>query len=135
MPNCMSGGIVIMEYYRGLLLANIAWGSKQPWQAKWDDSKKPLSKFADPNWSQKFHPWRMDWDEKSIHLSVDGLRLNSTDLGDTVNEDSEGENPFFHQPHYIILSLAVGGTSGGDPSATAFPTRFEVDYVRVYQRP
>ncbi len=130
-PQC--GEIDIMEYYRGLLLANVAWGSKQPWQAKWDDSKKPLSEFADPNWSQKFHVWRMDWDEKSINLFVDGLLLNSTDLKNTVNEDSEGRNPF-QQPHYIILNLAVGGTSGGDPSATRFPARFEVDYVRVYQR-
>jgi len=31
------------------------------------------------------------------------------------------------------LNLAIGGTAGGDPSATAFPARFEVDYVRVYQ--
>ncbi len=130
-PQC--GEIDIMEYYRDQLLANVAWGSKQPWQAKWNDSKKPLSEFADPNWSRKFHVWRMDWDEKSINLFVDGLLLNSTDLKNTVNADSEGTNPF-HQPHYIILNLAVGGTSGGDPSATEFPARFEVDYVRVYQR-
>src|SRR5262249_17538309 len=38
------------------------------------------------------------------------------------------------QPHYLLLSLAVGGTQGGDPAATEFPTRFEVDYVRVYRR-
>jgi len=36
-------------------------------------------------------------------------------------------------PHLIILNLAVGST-GGDPSATTFPGRFEVDYVRVSQR-
>ena len=41
-------------------------------------------------------------------------------------------NPF-HQPQYLLLNLAVGGTQGGDPSKTAFPARFEVDYVRVYQ--
>ena len=29
----------------------------------------------------------------------------------------------------------IGGTQGGDPSSTAFPSRFEVDYVRVYQKP
>jgi hypothetical protein len=32
-----------------------------------------------------------------------------------------------------LLNLAIGGNSGGDPSKTAFPARFEVDYVRVYQ--
>jgi hypothetical protein len=33
-----------------------------------------------------------------------------------------------------ILNLAIGGANGGDPSATAFPTRYEVDYVRVFQK-
>jgi len=128
------GEIDIMEYYRGLLLANVAWGSQQPGRPKWDDSKKPITEFGDPNWSGKFHVWRMDWDENAIKLYMDDLLLNSTDLKDTVNEDTEGKNPF-RQPHYMILNLAIGGTSGGDPSGTQFPARFEVDYVRVYQKP
>jgi beta-glucanase (GH16 family) len=127
------GEIDIMEYYKGVLLANVAWGSKQPGTAKWHDSKKPLTEFGDPDWSKKFHVWRMDWDEKSIKLYVDNTLLNSTDLKDTVNEDAAAKNPF-HEPHYIILNLAIGGTAGGDPSATEFPARFEVDYVRIYQR-
>ena len=127
------GEIDIMEYYKGLLWANVAWGSKQPGTAKWDDSKKPITEFGDPDWSKKFHVWRMDWDDQSIKLYVDDLLLNSTDLKDTVNEDAEAKNPF-HQPHYMILNLAIGGTSGGDPSGTEFPAKFEVDYVRIYQK-
>jgi hypothetical protein len=34
----------------------------------------------------------------------------------------------------MLLNLAFGGDNGGDPSATAFPARVEVDYVRVYQQ-
>jgi hypothetical protein len=34
----------------------------------------------------------------------------------------------------MVLNLALGGMNGGDPSLTAFPNRFEVDYVRVYQK-
>jgi hypothetical protein len=33
-----------------------------------------------------------------------------------------------------LLNLAIGGTQGGDPSQTEFPARFEVDYVRIYQK-
>ena len=122
-----------MEYYRGTLLANVAWGTTSRWTAKWHTVRKPLTEFKDPDWSKKFHVWRMDWDEQAIKLYVDGQLLNTTFLKDTVNGDAEGRNPF-HQKQYILLNLAIGGTSGGDPSATEFPARFEVDYVRIYQR-
>lgn len=128
-----NGEIDIMEYYKGTLLANAAWASDKPWTAKWDDTKKPLSEFNDPNWSDKFHIWRMDWDSESIELYVDDLLLNKVNLNETINQDAQGKNPF-HQPHYIILNLAIGGAAGGDPSKTDFPAKFEVDYVRIYQK-
>jgi hypothetical protein len=34
----------------------------------------------------------------------------------------------------MILNLALGGKNGGDVSGTEFPAKFEVDYVRVYQK-
>ena len=128
-----NGEIDIMEYYRGVLLANAAWATDKRWVAKWDDIKKPITEFNDPNWSEKFHIWRMDWDADSIKLYVDDMLLNEVDLSKTINEDEQAKNPF-HQPHYIILNLAIGGKAGGDPSNTKFPARFEVDYVRIYQK-
>jgi len=129
-PNC--GEIDIMEYYRGMLLANAAWGTEKRWVPKWDDVKKPITDFNDPNWSAKFHVWRMDWDEDSIKLYVDDMLMNTVDLSETFNKDKEGKNPF-RQPHYIIANLAIGGTVGGDPSNTEFPAKFEIDYIRIYQ--
>jgi beta-glucanase (GH16 family) len=128
-----NGEIDIMEYYRGTLLANVAWGTERPRMAAWNTVKKPITEFNDSDWSKQFHVWRMDWDEQVIKLYVDDILLNTTELKDTFNKDAEGKNPF-HQPHYIILNLAIGGTSGGDPSMTDFPARLEVDYVRVYQK-
>jgi beta-glucanase (GH16 family) len=130
-PGC--GEIDIMEYYRGMLLANAAWASEKRSVPVWDDIRKPITEFDDPNWSAKFHVWRMDWDADSIDLYVDNLLLNTIDVKKTLNKDREGKNPF-HQPHYLILNLAIGGTSGGDPSNTMFPAKFEIDYVRVYKR-
>jgi beta-glucanase (GH16 family) len=129
-----SGGeIDIMEYYRGMVLANVAWGTETRWVPEWDIVRKPLAEFEDPDWSAKFHVWRMDWDERAITLSVDGLVMNTTDLSTTKNRNADGRNPF-HFPQYLLLSLAIGGSNGGDPSSTSFPARLEVDYVRVYQR-
>ncbi|GAA4400845.1 hypothetical protein GCM10023187_14410 [Nibrella viscosa] len=126
-----NGEIDIMEYYRGMLLANVAWGTAQRNKAEWRTTKTPLASFG-PNWSNQFHVWRMDWDETAIRLYVDDQLLNTVWLSETINQDGTGINPF-RQPHYILLNLAIGGDNGGDPAATPFPSRFEVDYVRVYQ--
>jgi beta-glucanase (GH16 family) len=131
-----NGEIDIMEFYRlkgvPVLLANFAWGTGERWVAKWDDMKKPLSDFTanDPEWTKKFHVWRMDWNKDSINLFLDNQLMNTTLLGQTLNPD--GFNPFL-QPHYLLLNLAIGG-NGGDPSKSRFPVRYEIDYVRVYQK-
>ena len=67
-------------------------------------------------------------------LSLDGLTLNTIDLAETVNPEGRGPRNPFHQPFYLLLNLAIGGNQGGDPSQTAFPSRYEIDYVRVYQK-
>ncbi|TWR26250.1 glycoside hydrolase family 16 protein [Mucilaginibacter achroorhodeus] len=128
-----NGEIDIMEYYQGMLLANIATGTTKQYSPKWFSVKKPLTSFADPDWSKKFHVWRMDWDESKISLYVDDQLLNCKELKDLPNQDGSGINPF-KQPHYILLNLAIGGDNGGNPAATTFPQRYEIDYVRVYQR-
>lgn len=130
-PHC--GEVDIMEYYRGMVLANIAWGAEQKWQAVWDDFRLPIADLNASGWSDQFHVWRMDWDKESIRLYLDDTLLNYADLSTTFNRDAEGANPFL-QPHYIIVNLAIGGTAGGDPSGTVFPARYEIDYVRVYQK-
>ena len=61
------------------------------------------------------------------------MLLNRVELKDLVNRDGGSFNPFM-QPHYILLNLAIGGDNGGDPAQTTFPRRYEIDYVRVYQK-
>ena len=128
-----NGEIDIMEYYRNMLLANVAWATSTPYKANWRTTKKPMGSFNDPNWSKQFHVWRMDWNETAIQLFVDDELLNTVLLSETINNDGTGINPF-RQSQYMLLNLAIGGDNGGDPSSTSFPSRFEVDYVRVYQK-
>lgn len=128
-----NGEIDIMEFYRGMLLANVAWGSETRFKAIWRDLKKPIETFRDPRWSKKFHIWRMDWDEKAIRLYVDGELLNFVELQYTINQDGTQKNSF-RQPHYLLLNLAIGGDNGGDPSSSKFPSKYIIDYVRVYQK-
>ncbi|MFW5870040.1 MAG: glycoside hydrolase family 16 protein [Candidatus Sumerlaeota bacterium] len=127
------GEIDLMEYYRGTLLANAFWGREERWKTAGDVTKTPISDFGDPKWGEKFHTWRMDWDKDSIQLYVDDQLLNTIDLAKTINPTDRGPKNPFHQPHYLLMNLAIG-SNGGNPSETDFPRRLEIDYVRVYQK-
>lgn len=139
-----NGEIDMMEYYikdgKASILANACWGSKQRWQAVWDSSVTPFSHFTDkdPQWADKFHIWRMDWDKNYIRLYLDDELLNEIDLSKTQNQGYDGniENPFSNEvpgfKHYLLLNLAIG-SNGGEPDVARFPLRYYIDYVRVYQ--
>jgi beta-glucanase (GH16 family) len=75
----------------------------------------------------------MDWTENFIALYVDDQLLNKVPLDSLMDKDGSGFNPF-KQAHYMLLNFAIGGINGGDPVDTEFPKRFEIDYVRVYQK-
>lgn len=130
-----NGEIDVMEFYQvkgaPTILANAAWADVTK-RANWDEAKVPFSEFLkqDLQWPEKFHIWKMDWTEDYIRIYLDDVLLNEIELSKTLNPD--GFNPF-HQPHYILLNLAIG-SNGGDPSTTDFPREYQVDYVRVYQK-
>lgn len=134
-PLC--GEIDILEYYQvddePTILANAAWSNDQSWNAVWDSKLISLSEFLieDPDWADKFHVWKMDWTEDYIRLYLDDLLLNEIDLSKAIHSD-DNFNPF-HQPHYILLNLAIG-SNGGSPQQSEFPIYYEVDYVRVFQK-
>jgi beta-glucanase (GH16 family) len=126
-PAC--GEVDIMEFYTGKVLANIGYGLDE--KIKWSSVRKPVAELGGDAWSKEFHIWTMEWDERKIDLSLDGKLMNHLDLADADKADQG--NPF-HAPVYFILNQAIGGNSGGDPSQTKFPVRYEIDWVRVYQR-
>jgi beta-glucanase (GH16 family) len=128
-----NGEIDIMEYYRKEVLANIACATNTPYHPKWYSNTKAIKDFGGTDWAEKFHIWRMDWDEKGISLYIDDELLTHVDMDQVVNQDGSGISPFT-QPQYMLLDLAIGGDNGGNPSATTFPRKFEIDYVRVYQK-
>jgi beta-glucanase (GH16 family) len=83
-----------------------------------------------PNACHSFHNYQMDWRPDSITFLIDGVQI--------LREERRGRGyadwPYNHE-FYLIMNFAVGGKWGGkegiDPNA--FPTRMQVDYVRVYQ--
>ena len=128
----------MMEYYqyqgRPTVLANACWAGER--DVKWDSSYTPLTHFTkrDPAWGERFHVWRMDWDESAIRLYLDDELLNEIDLSLTINSRPRGKgvNPF-HQPQYLLLNLALD-TRVRQYNPADFPMRYEIDYVRVFQK-
>ncbi len=81
--------------------------------------------------TQAFHVYALEWHPDRIEMFVDDRKYL------TVRKDAghgEAEWPF-DQPFYLLLNLAIGGAWGGQKGVdeAAFPQRFLVDYVRVYQ--
>lgn len=136
-----SGGEVdVMEFYhiKGVphLLANFAYGGDERWKAVWKSKAIPYQHFLDkdPYFSDKFHVWRMDWDEDSVAIYLDDELLNSVSIEQTRNGQlGEGKSPF-RTPQYILLNLAMGGDNGGKVDKASLPVCYDIDWVRVYQK-
>ncbi len=78
--------------------------------------------FAD-----KYHVFSITWDQNFIRWYVDGTQFHVIDI-------TPGHMTEFHQPHFFIFNLAVGGNWPGNPnSTTVFPQQLRVDYIRVFQ--
>jgi beta-glucanase (GH16 family) len=76
-----------------------------------------------PDFSADFHEFAVEWSAERIVWFVDGQeRFRSTKTIPSTKM-------------YVLVNLAVGGDWPGSPDEkTQFPSAFEVDYVRVYQR-
>jgi hypothetical protein len=80
------------------------------------------------NFHEKYHVFSIIWDENEIKSYVDNIRYFTIDI--TPAGLSE-----FHQKHFFIFNVAVGGIWPGNPnSTTVFPQQMKVDYIRVFQK-
>ena len=74
--------------------------------------------------------YSIDWDSTQIKYYYDGYNYATYKAaGMTVNQWAP-----FKKPQYLLLNLAMGGTSGGPINETKYPFTYLVDYVRYYQQ-
>jgi beta-glucanase (GH16 family) len=127
------GEIDILEYYSGRIYANFCWAGKRG-RDVWNTGSHSIGRFVrDDSWKNDFHHWVLEWDEEKMTVWLDGEMLNTQLMKHVQNQDGPAVNPFL-APHAFRLNLAIGGPQGGDPSGTSFPQKYEVDYVRIYQK-
>ena len=114
-----NGEIDVLEYYqhKGVptILANACWAGDTDEDAEWDSSYTPLAK-------------------NFIRLYLDDELLNEIDLKRTINGKASGTgiNPFHYQ-QYLLLNLALD-TRVKELNPADFPMKYEIDYVRVFQK-
>jgi beta-glucanase (GH16 family) len=120
------GEIDMLESYQGKCLFNVMDG-----EGKWTSPTKTVASLGGASWTANYHTWTMEWDSTRIDLLLDGALMNHYPVADADGTGPGGGNPFRHAG-YLILNQAIGGTAGGDPSATVFPVEFRIDWIRVH---
>lgn len=127
-PQC--GEIDIMEhvgYDQGLVHGSI---HTQNYNHMYG-TQKSGSKYVD-DVTDAFHVYSLEWSPFYLRYLIDNEPFFF------VYNDSNGDFGKwpFNDPHYLILNLAIGGDWGGvqGVSASAFPMKMYIDYVRVYKK-
>lgn len=92
------------------------------------EGKRPkISEVRDQNLKcdprKEFHVYGIEWDESEIKWYFDGKLMRTR------------QNEYWDQPLDLIFSLGLRSPYAATPSPKGFPTQFEVDYVRAWQRP
>jgi beta-glucanase (GH16 family) len=108
--------------------------------------------YTGVDYSQDFHVFSVEWEPFYIIFRIDGNQVFEitrfyTISGDAVTWCCVDAGVYNVQPAFpqgenntpnIIANLGVGNSktagTGAPNSSTVFPSQFEIDYIRVYQR-
>ena len=99
------------------------WGPLTDGKSPWELGQTRTSGFTGPDFTADFHLFSLEWTPDTLKWFVDdSVRFVST-LG------------IPHEPMYLIMNTAVGGSWPGSPDGTTiFPQYHDIDYVRFYER-
>lgn len=77
------------------------------------------------DYTNQFHTYAVEWLPGKIIFYIDGVERA------TINDSNVSS-----QSMYIIANTAVGGWWPGSPDETTeFPSKYEIEYIRAYQKP
>jgi beta-glucanase (GH16 family) len=79
--------------------------------------------------STKFHVYAIEWTSSQIKYFYDNINYATYRAADVTTTEWEP----FTKPHYLLLNLAIGGSSGGKIDYSKFPFVYQIDYVRYYK--
>lgn len=102
------------------------------WDFQGSTADYGLSLDAPADLNGSWHIWEMTWTPDFINTYLDGQQIWEFDIR-PIEEASLHE---FHQPHFMLTNVAVGGTFTGilsvDGITAPLPAQMRVDYIRLY---
>lgn len=132
-PAC--GEIDIVEMGSGAAISagvtNRRVGSTAHWEN--DGSYANYGQYLDAavDLSEDYHIFRLEWTPESITTYLDGQQVWVMD----IRPENCTDCTEFHNPHFLILNLAMGGNYTGllteDQITAPLPAEMHVDYVRI----
>ncbi len=132
-PDCGELDIMEMGSSSAIMagLVNRRVGSAAHWDNLGQMASFTRSYDSASNLNDGFHIYSMDWTPTQITTYIDGQQIWTFRIQiDTCADCSE-----FHQPHFAILNMAVGGTYTGilsaDQVTASTPAEMLVDYVSI----
>ena len=133
-PAC--GELDVMEMGSASALAdgvvNRRVGSTAHWEHGGGYAGYGLTLDAGADLNDSFHTFRMEWDPLFVSTYLNGQLIWTMDISAGACTDCTE----FHQPHFIIMNMAVGGSYTGLSSyrdiVGQFPREMRVDWVRIY---
>ena len=132
-PSCVE--LDIMEMGSSSAIAAGVINQRVGSAAHWDyqGSRAHYAQFLDTgsNLDDGFHIFTMNWTPERVTTYVDGRQIWTFHIKEGFCADCSE----FHQPHFLILNVAVGGTYTGLLSASQItattPAEMLIDYVRI----
>ena len=108
-------------------------GSTAHWDIAGQYAGYGLTYTSPTDLNGSYHIYRMEWTPTYISTYIDGNWVWTMDISNPQRFSGEE----FHQSHFLILDLAVGGNytgiTGASSNITApFPAEYRVDWIRVY---
>lgn len=109
--------------------------------AKWPNNAHKGEEIHAPEvLDEGFHTYAIEWQPERITWQIDGRTYATRIASEWWSAGSKAPGAPFDRPFHLILNLAIGGKLAeerglGGVRDDGYPKRFEIDWVRVWQRP
>lgn len=87
-----------------------------------DPLQSQTGEYRGPDFSESFHVFAVDWEPGRIRWFIDGV----------LRHEDRTRVP--EVPMFLLVNLAVGGWADDPDENTKFPARFEIDWVRAWEK-